>query len=247
MLRGGFMQGDAVLVAGSAGTGKTTLAVQSLVNGITRFGENGLYVTFEQLPDQVYRDSLNFGWDLRKLEREGKLKVVCTSPNLLIEANGGQNLLDDFIKEIHPRRIVIDSLSHVAMVVKEDQLRQEAFRLIMYLKNKGLSSTLTWEMPQTPGQGFAISEVGISFLVDCIILLRFVEIESSMRKAIMIMKMRGSDHDKSLKEYSITSKGVTITAPFSRYEGLTTGTPTRSASDKFVEMFTQAMKQKGTK
>src|SRR5439155_1380370 len=80
MLRGGFMDKDAVMVAGSAGTGKTTLALEYLVNGATQFGEPGIYLTFEQLPDQIYRDAENFGWDLRKLETENKLRVVCTSP-----------------------------------------------------------------------------------------------------------------------------------------------------------------------
>src|SRR5690348_12632137 len=62
MLKGGFMPGDAVMLAGSAGTGKTTLALQYLVNGV-KLGEPGVYVTFEELPDQIYRDAKNFGWD----------------------------------------------------------------------------------------------------------------------------------------------------------------------------------------
>jgi circadian clock protein KaiC len=243
MLQGGLMTGDAVLLAGSAGTGKTTIGLQSLVNGIEQYQDNGIYVTFEQLPDQIYRDAASFGWDLKKLEADGKLKVVCTSPDLLIgEEVGG--ILDEPIRTLKPRRIVLDSLSHIAMFVDESRLRQEAYRLIMYLKTKGLSSILLWESPQLSGQGFAVSEVGMSFLVDCIILLRFVEIESSMRKAITITKMRGSNHDKSLREYEITSKGVAIAAPFSQYEGIITGTPTRSAPDKFVEMFSKAAKGK---
>lgn len=67
MLGGGFLAGDAVLVMGGAGTGKTTLGLQYLVNGATEFGENGIYVTFEQMPDQLYRDAMNFGWDFCSL------------------------------------------------------------------------------------------------------------------------------------------------------------------------------------
>src|SRR5881628_702347 len=93
MLRGGFMDKDAVMVAGSAGTGKTTLALEYLVNGATQFGEPGIYLTFEQLPDQLYRDAENFGWNLRKLETENKLRVVCTSPDLLLDhEDQGPNL-----------------------------------------------------------------------------------------------------------------------------------------------------------
>ena len=118
MLGGRFMPGDAVMVAGSAGTGKTTLALQYLVNGITQFGDRGIYVTFEQLPDQIYRDAKNFGWDLRKMEEENKFRVICTSPNLLLETDG-ETILDEPIKEIQPRRRVVDSLSHLAMFVPE--------------------------------------------------------------------------------------------------------------------------------
>jgi len=81
MLHGGFMEPDAVMIAGSAGTGKTTLALEHIVNGATKYGEHGIYLTFEQLPDQLYRDAENFGWNLRQLEEEDKLRVVCTSPN----------------------------------------------------------------------------------------------------------------------------------------------------------------------
>src|SRR5712692_7183748 len=107
MLRGGFMERDAVMIAGSAGTGKTTLAMEYLVNGITKFQEPGIYLTFEQLPDQIYRDAENFGWNLRKLEEEDKLRVVCTSPHLLLESDGGEQLLDETIRAIQPSRIVI--------------------------------------------------------------------------------------------------------------------------------------------
>src|SRR5436853_1634858 len=115
MLRGGFMDKDAVMIAGSAGTGKTTLALEYLVNGATQFGEPGIYLTFEQLPDQIYRDAENFGWDLRKLEAENKLRVVCTSPEHLLETDGEDELLGETIKELQLRRMVIDSLKHLEL------------------------------------------------------------------------------------------------------------------------------------
>lgn len=237
MLRGGFMKGDAVMVAGSAGTGKTTLALQYMVNGITQSGENGLYITFEHLPDQLYRDAQNFGWDLRELEQKDRLRMVCTSPNLLLEAGGRESLLEEPIKELRPRRIVIDSLSHLEMYVPERELRKEAYRLVMYLKTKGLSSLLIWETPQMIGQTFSITEFGISFLVDCIILLRLVEIESSMKKALTILKLRGSDHDKQLREFEITSQGIKVTAPFTHYEGIISGSPRKRFDESLLHAF----------
>jgi len=234
MLGGGFLPRDAILVAGSAGSGKTTLGLQYLVNGATQFGERGIYVTFEQVPDQIYRDAKSFGWDLRKLEEENKLRLICTSPNLLMQTEGGENILDESIKEIQPQRIVIDSLSHLQMYVPESELRKETYRLIMYLKTKRLSSVLTWESPQIVGQSLSVTEAGMSFLIDGIVLLRYVEIESSMRKALVILKLRGSDHSKELREFVITSHGIKVAAPFAQYEGIVTGAPRKLITDGFM-------------
>ena len=80
LLFGGFLEGDAVLVAGSPGTGKSTLGMQFLHEGIIRYDEAGFFITFEEFPQQIYRDAMNFGWDFRGLEEEDKLKVLFTSP-----------------------------------------------------------------------------------------------------------------------------------------------------------------------
>jgi circadian clock protein KaiC len=242
MLRGGFMLGDAVLIAGSAGSGKTPLALQYLVNGIVKYGEPGVYVTFEQMPDQIYRDAKNFGWDLRKMEEQNKIRIICTSPNLLLESDG-ESLLDEVLRDIQPRRIVIDSLSHLEMYVEKKSIRREAYRLVSFLKTKGMSSLLVWESVQM-GSNFNVTEIGLSFLVDCIVALKPVEIESSLRKALVILKMRGSDHDKQLREFEITPTGVKITSAFSNYEGIMTGATRKIASDRFLELMRGQEKRK---
>jgi circadian clock protein KaiC len=241
MLRGGFMPTDAVMIAGAAGTGKTTLALQYLVNGITKFGENGIYLSFEQMPDQIYRDAGGFGWDLKKLEEQGKFRLFLSSPNILL-SEGGENLLDEMIKEIGAKRIAVDSLSHMTLYVPEDKLRLEAYRLVCFLKARGVSALYLWEAPQLAGASFSFSELGMSFLVDSIVHLRTVEIESTLRKGLVILKMRGSDHDKRLREYEITSSGMKVFAPFEQYQGLFTGSPTKIASERFKEMFTTVAK-----
>jgi len=224
MLRGGFMERDSILVAGPPGAGKTTLGLQYLVNGATQFEENGIFVSFEQMPDQIYRDAATFGLDLRKLEREKKFKLVCTSPDLLI-AGDGEHLLDESIGQLKARRIVIDSLSHLAMYVEEKSLRKETYRLLNYLKTKQLTSLSTWESSQIVGQEFSVTEIGVSFLVDCVVVLRLVEIGSVMRKALVILKMIGSDHDRALREFMINSHGIKVSKPFSGFHGIVTGIP----------------------
>src|SRR5712692_7693819 len=98
MLRGGFMKGDAVMLAGSAGTGKTTIGLQYLISGIKTAGEGGIYLTFEQHPDQIYRDAKSFGWDLQKMEADDKLRIVFTSPDLLMGEGDPETLLEECLR-----------------------------------------------------------------------------------------------------------------------------------------------------
>jgi circadian clock protein KaiC len=168
------------------------------------------------------------------MEEDRQIMVICTSPDVLMEDGGREAVIGEAIKEIHPSRIVIDSLSHLSMYVGEKDFRKEMYRLIMYLKTSGLSSMNLWEAPQLTGQSVSITDVGASFLVDCVILLRFVEIQSSMRKAMNVVKMRGSNHDKRLREYEIGEGGIHVMSAFTNYEGIMTGSPTKIAQDRFV-------------
>ncbi len=181
-----------------------------------------------------------------ELEEEDKLRVVCTSPDLLLESDEGGQILDDTIQEVRPTRMVIDSLNHLEMYVPLKDLRKEAYRILQYVKTRGISPLVIWEAQQGMGQSVSVTEAGLSFLVDCIILLKFVEIDSAMKKAMVIMKMRGSDHDKQLREYKITPQGIKIEAAFTEYEGLMSGSPRRVAAEKFIDMFQKsAEKRKG--
>jgi circadian clock protein KaiC len=227
MLGGGFLREDSVLVVGSAGTGKTVLGLQYLVNGASRFSENGVFVTFEELPEQLYRDALNFGWDLRKLEHENKFRLICTSPDLMLEGSEDEHLLDEPIRQIRPKRIVVDSLGHLELCVRDSDFRKEAYRLIRYFKTKKLSAMLTWESHDITGAN-ALTLTGLSFLADCVIPLRYVEIDSTMRKALTVLKLRGSDHDKRLREFDITSEGIKVAKPFRGFEGVITGSPRKT-------------------
>jgi len=237
MLKGGLMKGDVTVVAGSPGTGKTVIGLQFLVSGASKFGENGIYVSFEQLPQQIYRDAKSFGWDLRKLEEDGKLKVVCTSPALVLEREGlalekkaPRYFLDDYVEEIGAQRVVVDPINYLEMAVRDPMaLRQEVYTFTNYLKMNSLTSILTHEIPSIIGGELRVSDFGLGFIVDGVILLRFVEVESSVKKALAILKMRGSDHEKSLREFDITGKGIEVKGEFKGKEGVLTGSARSSA------------------
>lgn len=124
-------------------------------------------------------------------------------------------------------------------------MRAAAYQLVMYLKTKRLTPILLWESPQLVGEGFVVTDVGVSFLVDAIVLLRFVEIDSAVRKALVILKMRGSNHDKNLTEFEITSRGIRILPSFANYEGVMSGAPTKTPQERFAEMFAARAKGEG--
>lgn len=239
MLMGGLVPETVTLVEGAPGTGKTTLGMQFIYHGIVAHDEPGLILTFEEFPQQYYRDAQSFGWDFRQLERENQLRVVMSSPEVTkasLEEVGGQ--IEQHIREINAKRILVDSLSHFERISdRPTSLRQTAFGFINSLKREGLTAVLTRESTALLGDPEG-SDGDLGFLVDGYLLLRYVEFESAVHKALLVLKMRGSDHDKGIREFEITSRGIEVHAPFEGREGILSGSPTRMV-DSFVEAFVQ--------
>ena len=237
MLQGGLVPETAILVEGAPGTGKTTLGMQYIYHGIVAHDEPGLILTFEEFPEQYYRDAQSFGWDFRQLERENQLRVVMSSPEVTkasLEEVGGR--IEQHIREINAKRILVDSLSHFERISKRPAaLRQTAYGFINSLKREGLTAILTRESKALLGdpQG---SDGDFGFLADGYLMLRYVEFESAVHKALLVLKMRGSDHDKGIRQFEITSRGIEVHAPFEGREGILSGSPTRMV-DSFVEAF----------
>ena len=225
MSRGGFIRGDVILLNGSAGLGKSTFGLQFLYNGATKFNEPGVMVTFEELPQRLIRDSKNFGWDLPLLEKEGRLRVICTSPDLISNSDALYEIIDETTKSIAAKRLVIDSLTVVKKFLARDEKRLELYRLINHFKTKNLTTILTNEFGESFGSNPTAGTGSLSYLVDTVITLRHAELNGDLRKTIAIMKMRGSDHDTDIKEYKITGKGFELKASLKGYEGLLTGSP----------------------
>jgi len=237
MLYGGFLPQTANLVEGAPGTGKTTLGMQFIHHGIVACGEPGLILTFEEFPQQYYSDAASFGWDFRKLEREGKLRVMMTSPEVSktdLEQVGGR--IEGAVQEIGAKRILVDSLSHFTRLSAEPaQLRSIIYGFVNALKREGLTAVLTRESAALLGEAEGADDA-LAFLVDSYLLLRYVEIESAVHKALLVLKMRGSNHDKRIRQLEITAHGVEVRAAFEGREGIMSGSPRRMV-DSFVEAF----------
>lgn len=237
MLCGGFLPQTANLVEGAPGTGKTTLGMQFIYYGIVACGEPGLILTFEEFPQQYYSDAASFGWDFRGLEQAGKLRVMMSSPEVSkvdLEQVGGR--LERLVQEIGARRILVDSLSHFTRLGEQPaQLRSVVYGFVNALKREGLTAVFTRESAALLGEGESVDDA-LAFLADSYILLRYVEIESAIHKALLVLKMRGSNHDKCIRQFEITARGLEVRAAFEGREGILSGSP-RRMMDSFVQAF----------
>jgi circadian clock protein KaiC len=245
MLYGGFLPQSANLIEGAPGTGKTTLGMQFIYNGITRYDEPGLILTFEEFPQQYYHDAASFGWDFRQLERENKLRVIMTSPEVSLadlESVGGA--VETAAEELGARRILVDSLTHMERLageaaVKEPEqkvkLRALQYAFINALKREGLTAVLTKESNTLFGETFGRDNA--AFVADSYMMLRYVEIESTIHKALLVLKLRGSDHAKDIRQFQITPHGIEVRAKFEGREGIMSGSPRRSMAESFVDAF----------
>lgn len=225
MLGGGFPEGCSVLVSGAPGVGKTTLGLQFLVAGALQ-GEAGLLVTFEQFPASLVRDALNLGWDLRAMEAAGQLHLVFTSPEVFAHSlQAPDSPLSETLRALAPQRAVIDSMAHLYRLAGNPvELRGLFNTVVNGLKREGITSLLLDEATRLFGP--QSRHIGaLPFLVDAIIMMRYVEVDSAMQRAIAVLKLRGSAHAREIRSFTIQRGGIQVGEPFSQREGILSGIP----------------------
>ena len=225
MLLGGLFEDSTTLVRGAPGTGKTTLGMQFLYSGITDDDERGLLISFEEFPLSLHRDALSFGWDLRKFEKEKKLRLIFTSPRIFLSSlQSPASPLNRTIREWDVQRVVLDSISHFTRMTRDPkELREIYNKVINGLKREGITTILTSE---DSGTSLSTEEKGrLSFVVDNIILMRYVEIDSTMQRAILVLKTRGSGHAKEIRRFELREGGIVVGTRFEGREALLSGSP----------------------
>lgn len=208
LLYGGFLEGDAILVEGAPGTGKTSLGMQFLYNGITRYDQPGCFITFEEFPQQIYRDALSFGWDFRALEEQDLLKVLFTSPDLMHQdMQREEGLIPEMIREVGARRVVVDSITHFERLAEDPGHHREIiYGLINAFKREGLTSLLIRELTEgeTPGTG------GEEYVADAVIRLGRERMGDQRMRFLEIIKNRGAPHSSARSLFFIGANGIRV-------------------------------------
>ena len=226
MLDGGVREGDSVLIAGSSGTGKSVLATQFIAEGI-QHGEPGIVAVFEERPEAYAERATSLGLNLETPQKDGMLTILYLRPLDLSVDETMQSILDA-VQKIGAKRLVIDSLAGFEMALSPGfraDFRESLYRMIFALTGIGVTILSTVEVDESFTE-FPFSTYSISFLTDDIIRLRYVSIDGQLRKIMVVIKMRGGNHAKDIREYEITSKGVVILGKrLTNFQGLITGIP----------------------
>jgi circadian clock protein KaiC len=192
ILSGGIPRGNVILVEGSIGAGKTTMGVEFVYNGASRFDEPGIIVLFEISPEKVMRDALGFGWDLQKLERERKLKIVFTTRDVLWqELQQADSVLLDEAARIGARRIFIDGAARLVGTDGSPDSRSAFHVLTEGLQRENLTALLAVEASLLSGN--AVSSLPEESIADTVIRLRMEDNQRATIRSLEVVKSRGQD------------------------------------------------------
>lgn len=229
MAGGGLFQDSVILVSGPTGSGKTLLGT-TFATEACRKGERVLLLGYEESRPQLVRNALSWGADFQELERLGLLRVVCQYP----EAQGLEGHLYTIQREIDqfkPTRLVLDSVSALERIGNGRNFREFVIGLTSLVKQRQVCSLLTSSSPHLSG-GDSITDTHISTITDAILLLRYVERSGSLSRGVIIIKMRGSQHDKQFHEFTIDGGGLHIGGPFGRVPSALLGIPSTQEFDE---------------
>lgn len=219
MCGGGLYQDSLVLVSGPTGAGKTLLA-SSFVQG-TPDDESALMFSFEEGREQIYRNAAGWDFDFGALAADNRFHLECVYPELM-------GLEDHLLAirrsiDVHePSRVVIDSLSALERIASPKAYREFVIGLTSLLKDRRICTVLTAATDATFGAN-SDALTHVSTITDAIILLRYVEFYGEVRRALTVLKMRGSRHDTEIREFNIGGNGIQIGSSFQNINGILSG------------------------
>lgn len=222
IMGGGIPEGDSLLVAGPSGAGKTVLGIQFIAEGL-RQGEPGIVAMFEEQPQEYAERANSFGIDFDTPQQDGLLKIIYLRP-LDLSVDETVHEVVNAVKQIGCKRLVIDSLVGFELALAPGfraDFRESLYRMIGALTRMGVTIISTVEIEEN-FTSLSLSNFTVSFLADDIVRLRYVSINGQLRKMLLVVKMRRSQHSIDMCEYQITPQGMVIGEPLRGYRGLIT-------------------------
>jgi circadian clock protein KaiC len=226
MIGGGVVAGDAVMLTGPAGSGKSTVATQFIAEGLKQ-GETGVIAVFEEYPEDYLARADARDPEVGDMIRSGRLELIYLRP-LDLSVDEALAAILEAVQRLGATRIVIDSLSGfevaLAPTFRED-FRESLYRLVGTLTATGVTVFMTAEVPEGFSDAKFTSEK-VSFITDEILVQRYVEIQGELLRVMAVIKVRGSDHSHEFRLYEITENGVVVGGPLKEYDGIITGVPT---------------------
>ena len=202
----GFFKGSSILVTGTAGTGKTTIAGHFAKAACSR-GEKCLYFAFEESREQIVRNLHSVGLDLQKWIDSGNLHLVATRPTVYgLEMHLA--LMYKQIRDLQPQSVVVDPISNFISVGPNEDVLAMMMRLVDYLKCHQITAYFTHL--STAGDRLESTEMGISSIIDTWLLVRDIETDGERNRALYILKSRGMPHSNNVREFLLTDHGIEL-------------------------------------
>jgi len=229
MLSGeGYFRGSTILVSGTAGTGKTSMAAQ-FVEAACKRGESVLYFAFEESPSQFMRNMSSIGIHLEPWVKKGLLHFHATRPTL----HGLEHHLTTTIKlinKVNPRIVVLDPIDAFIMGENQTEVKIMLLRIVDYLKMRNI--TALFASLTTGVENQELTDMAISSLIDTWLLLRDIEIGGERNRGLYILKSRGMDHSNQIREFILTEHGIELLDVYVGPEGVLTGSARLSQEAK---------------
>lgn len=223
LLGGGLDSGSSTLIMGPAGVGKSTLATQYAVAAANR-GENAAFFIFDESRRRLLKRSASIGLDFEEHIKSGRITAQQVDPAELAPGEFA-HLVRVAVEKRGARVIIIDSLNGYLNAMPEERfLTLHLHEMLTYLGDHGVATILVMAQHGLIGTNM-ISSVDVSYLADCVVLLRYYEADGELHKAISVMKKRGGDHEKAIREFSMNSKGLTVGPPLKQFRGILSGIP----------------------
>jgi circadian clock protein KaiC len=223
LIGGGLERGTSTLVQGAAGTGKSTLSALFCARAAER-GERSALFIFDESTNTLFSRLDGLGIPLRKHAEAGLIRVQQVDP---AELSPGEfvHAIRRAVEEHNARIVVIDSLNgYLNSMPDEKFLIIHLHELLSYLGQRGVATVLVAAQHGLMGAQMA-APIDASYLADAVVLLRYFEAEGEVRQAISVVKMRGGEHERSIREFSMKGGRVTIGEPLRDYRGVFTGVP----------------------